>query len=78
LRNACFTQAAAAHAAGDGAAAKALAARGRAHAAAMFAAHDAAADAIFETRNNAPGGEEALPMLVRGACAAVCWSAERD
>jgi hypothetical protein len=68
-RNACFMQATAAYLAGDGAAAKRLAAQGRAHAAAMFAAHDAASEAIFETRNAARDGAAAPPgappMLVR-------------
>jgi DNA-nicking Smr family endonuclease len=51
LRNACFQQATAAFVAGNGALAKRLAAEGRRHAAAMFAAHDSAASAIYNSRN---------------------------
>jgi hypothetical protein len=67
LRNACFQQATQAFLAGDGALAKRLAAQGRRHAAAMFAAHDAASEAIFDARNaeGATAAPGAPPMLVR-------------
>ena len=65
LRNACFEQATRAYIAGDGALAKKLAAQGRRHAAAMFAAHDSAAGAIFASRNadaDASGGSQ-VPLI---------------
>jgi hypothetical protein len=65
LRNACFEQATRAYIAGDGALAKKLAAQGRRHAQAMFAAHDSAAGAIYASRNadsDAAGGSQ-VPLI---------------
>ena len=65
LRNACFEQATRAYLAGDGALAKKLAAQGRRHAEAMFAAHDSAAGAIFASRNadSDPAGGSQVPLI---------------
>jgi len=63
LRNACFQNATLAYLSGDGAAAKRLAAEGRRHAAAMFAAHRCAAEATFESRNGGGAEEGKVPLL---------------